>query len=328
MPFPDFSSKESGTRESRFQELVLAMRNNDVEKCLNMTFRKSGMNEQDTNRHNAKARQWASACHSRYFNDARVGKKFEKLKVLNQLYFGDTGLFIFGTGTSSSEPSFYRSKLRFVMRPEGTFLWSVEKPPAFSSLLMVMMVQKADFPQKYAPVENRKFEYEVRIPDINDTQHVAYLQFNGEKYDFKVFSDAVSSVDKPTDEVVSLFQMKYLMIKAGFPREALAEFYTDKSRERYLEWIKNPESLSYLEWRFKDWATVEKRIRFVVDATPLYIVLYQRGSSNRLSYSFIIRDPKDGKLKFANFHCAGFLDDLFTNQEFRSSLSKRIIGEK
>ncbi len=74
MPFPDFSSKESGTRESRFQELVLAMRNNDVEKCLNMTFRKSGMNEQDTNRHNAKARQWASACHSRYFKVAVINK--------------------------------------------------------------------------------------------------------------------------------------------------------------------------------------------------------------------------------------------------------------
>ena len=42
----------------------------------------------------------------------------------------------------------------------------------------------------------------------------------------------------------------------------------------------------------------------------------------------VIRDPKDGKLKFANFACSGFLDDLFINQKFRSFLSECIIGEK
>jgi hypothetical protein len=179
-------------------------------------------------------------------------------------------------------------------------------------------------PKKYVALENKQFQYEVPIPETNDTEHIAYLQFNGEKYDFKVFSDTVSFVGKPTDEIVSFFQMRYSMIREGFPREALADFYTDKSRERYLEWIKNPESRTYLEWRFKDWATVEKRVRFVVDAAPLYIVLYQRGSSNILSYTFIIRDPKDGKLKLTNFNFIGFLHDLFNKKRFRSLLSERI----
>lgn len=210
--------------------------------------------------------------------------------------------------------------LKFVKKDEFLLTRDLD---TIDVLLHSSMRQKAISPSKFVAVENKKFEYEVPIPDTNNTGHVAYLQFNGEKYDFKVFSDILSSIDKPTDEVVSLFQMKYLMIKAAFPREALADLYTDESRKEYLDWIKNPESPSYLEWCFKNAATVERKVRFVINADPLYIVLYRPGCAP-LYNPFVIRDPKDGRLKFAQFRCSGYLDDLFMNRQFRSLLSERI----
>ena len=329
MSFSDFVSREHGPQESLFKDLVFAMRNNDVEKCLNMTFRKSGMNKVQISKLNQKAELWAVGWRSWCFSDALAGKNLEKLKVFNQFYVGNSELFIFGgDGSSSPDSGPFRAALRFVPTPEGTFLWNVENPDTLESLLGETMRQMAISPAKFVALENRKFQYEVPIPDTNDTEHVAYLQFNGEKYDFKVFSDTLGpSNSKPTDEVVRLLQKKYLMIRDGSPREALAEFYTDRSREKYLQWIKNPESRTYLEWCFKNMATVERKVRFVIDADPLYIVLYGPGYAP-LYNPFVIRDPKDGKLKFANFSLIGFLNDLFSNQEFRSSLSKRIMGKE
>jgi len=324
MSFPDFSSRESGTRESRFKELLLAMRNNDVEKCLSMSFQKSGMNEKDIQKHNDKIRRLVSECRSLWLGTTVSGKNLEKLKVLNQFYIGNSGLFIYG-GKKGAPPEShpFRPMLKFVTTKKDEFVLTRSLDTS-DVLLGETMRQMAVSPAKFVALENGKFEYEVPIPDTNDTQHVAYLQFNGQKYDFNIFSDVLGPISsKPTDEVVRLLQKKYLMIAGGSPREALADLYTDESRKKYLEWIKNPESPSYLEWCFKNMATVERKVRFVIDSDPLYIVLYGPGYAP-LYNPFVIRDPKDGKLKFANFACSGFLDDLFINRQFRSFLSECI----
>lgn len=94
MSFPDFAAKEKGLRESRFKEFVLARRNNDVEKCLNMSFRKSGMNEEDIQKHDDKVRRLVS--HSQWLRSPVVGKNLENLKVFSQFYLGNSGVFIYG----------------------------------------------------------------------------------------------------------------------------------------------------------------------------------------------------------------------------------------
>jgi hypothetical protein len=327
MPFPDFLSKENEPRESRFKEIVFAIRNNDLQKCLNMSCRKPGMNEEDTQKHNNKVETWVSAARSWCFSDTLAGENLEKLKVVSQFYLGNSGLFVFGVDANSSPGSTpFRTKLKFVTRPEGAFLWSVENPDALESLLGETMQQITVSPAKFVAVENRKFEYEVPIPDTNDSQHVAYLQFKGEKYDFKVFSDAVGPINKPADEIVSFFQKKYLMVAGGYPRETIAAFYTDESCKKYLDWLKEGTSKrpEYLDWYFQDMATRERTVRFVVDADPLYIVLFKVQGHAPLFHQFIVRDPKDGKLKLANFNCSGFLDDLFNNQKLLGSLSEYI----
>jgi hypothetical protein len=71
-------------------------------------------------------------------------------------------------------------------------------------------------------------------------------------------------------------------------------------------------------------AARERIVRFVIDAGPLYIVLYRVQGHTPLYYEFIIRDPKDGELKFTNFFSIGFLDDLFIKEQFRGFLLERI----
>lgn len=320
MSFPDFLSKENEPRESIFKELVVSIRNNDVGRCLNMTYRRFGMSEKESTKFNQKAERWIADWHKEI-----TTKNLEKSKVLCQFYLGKGGLFIFGgNGENSLTESRFQWGCRFVPNLEGIFQWDIKNPDALQAVLEDTMRQTAVSPTKFVAIENKKLKYEILIPDTNDGDHVAYLQFDGEKYNFNVFSDTVDFV-KPTDEVVNLFQKPYLLVAAGSPREAIADLYTDKSRDKYLQRLEKPVSPQYLEWYFKDMATVKKRVRFVVDAAPLYIVLYQRGNSNQLFCTFIIRDPKDGKLKLTNFNYINFVQQLFT-PELRNSLSKRIIG--
>ena len=305
MAFSDFVSKENGAPESRLKELVLAIDSNDVKKCQGIALLKPGIGEIFTPDEKVKNtlpgwRSWA-------FNDAMAGKDLEKLKVFNQLYLGRSRVFTLGG--NGTEP--FRPMLSFEADSKGTYMWDITNPGALQSVLGDIMRFKAVSSPNSVSLENRKFDYEVAIPDTNDTGHVAYLEFNGEKYDFNVFSDTIVSIQKPTDEVVSFFQKKYLMLRNGCDRAALGELYTDKSRQKYLQSIKKPVSPSYTDWMFKDWATREKRVVFVMDAKPLYIVFCQMPGLTSPFYSYIIRDPKDSQLKLTNYNCSGFLDDLF-----------------
>lgn len=326
LSFPAFFSKEDGIRESRFKELVLAIRANDLEKCLNMSFRQPGMKAEHIQKHNDKVKTWVSTAYSQYFSEALAGEKLEKLKVVSQFYLGNGGLFVFGGDAESSTGSApFRTKLSFVTGPEGTFWWSLENPDSLESSLVQTAGQMAISPSKFAAIEDRKLEYEVPFPKTTDTQHIAYLHFNGKKYHFKIFSDVIDpTTENPTDEVVRFFQNKYLLIAGGAPREAIAKFYSDRSREKYLKWIATPESRVYLESYFTDMVTRERTVWFVVDADPLYIVLYRVQGHTPLYHEFIIRDPNDGELKFTNFFSSSFVDDLFIKEQFRGFLSERI----
>jgi hypothetical protein len=136
LSFPDFFSKENGIRESRFKKLVFAIRANDLEKCLSMSFRQRGMNAEQIQKHNDKAKTWVSTACSWCFSEALAGEKLEKLKVVSQFYLGNGGLFVFGGNAESSTGSApFRTKLSFLTGPEGTFWWSLENPDSLESLL-------------------------------------------------------------------------------------------------------------------------------------------------------------------------------------------------
>jgi hypothetical protein len=321
--FSDFATKENEVRESRLKELVFAIHNNDVKKCQDMTFLMPGINEEEILKINEKVKMSVPGWRSWNFNDAIAGENLEKLKVFNQFYLGKKRVFTLGVKDTPAP----RPMLSFLADAKGTLMWDVKHPVALQSLLGEVMRFEAVATPNVVPLENRKFDYEVAIPDTNDTEHVVYLEFNGEKYDFDVFSDTINSSEKPTDEVVSFFQKKYLMLSNGVDREVLGELYTDKSRAKYLQSIKEPVSEKYTEWLFNDWATAEKKVRFVIDAKPLYIVFYQRSSNTVLSYSYIIRDPKDAQLKLTNFNCSVFLDDLFLKLKFTDSKLKLLTAE-
>jgi len=322
--FWDFASKQNEKQESRLKELVFAIDNNDVNKCQDMTFLEPGINEEEILKIKKGVKWSVRGFRSWAFNDAVAGENLEKLKVFNQFYLGKSRVFILGT----KEPPGCRPMLSFVSGANGTFMWDMRNAGALKSLLGEVMRFEAVATPNVVPLENRKFDYEVAIPGTNDTEHVAYLEFNGEKYDFDVFSDTIDSPEKPTDEVVAFFQKKYLMLRDGAAREDLAELYTDKSRERYLKSIKEPVSPAYTDKLFKNMATVKRRVRFVMDAKPLYIVFYQPSEWGSPGYSYIIRDPKDAQLKRTNFHCSGFLDDLFLKLRFTDSLLRLLTSER
>lgn len=120
------------------------------------------------------------------------------------------------------------------------------------------------------------------------------------------------------------------MIK-NHSREALAELYGGRSRESYLEWIQKADEASlksganYLDWHFKEMATVDRILRFILDADPLYIVFYQKEGKDKLLNQFIVRDPENGQLKFRNFYVLDFFKQWLDSTSVQSVLSDLIL---
>ena len=96
----------------------------------------------------------------------------------------------------------------------------------------------------------------------------------------KVLRETMSHL-LPLQQPDKMVWLKYVAIKCGH-REAIASLYMDTSRKKFLDWLKTGNQ-TYLDSHFKSMAAVRRRVRFVIDADPVYIVLYDRdvGTKNR-----------------------------------------------
>lgn len=316
--FSDFLTSETDIHETAFKELVIAISGKNMVACLDMAIQKPSMSQQDTQKHEARVKLLMDSYRTGFF----AGGMLENTKVYNQFYLGDSSVFIFGTDRDiTSDTGHVRTTLIFKTNPKSNlFMWDVENPDILSSLIVGMMRQMADYQDAFEPAEKKKLPFQLAIPGT-ESGHVAYLQFDGKRYDSNAYIDMKDSLD----EVASLSRMKHVVVKCGH-RETLGQFYTKKSKEKYLDWLKKGDQ-KYLDGYFKDMAASQRKICFVLDAEPLYIVFYEKkqGGVARLSYEYIIRDPKDDKLKFTNFYFGGFFDQLIRSREFLDSFSKFIL---
>lgn len=319
--FPDFLTSETDMHETGFKELVIAISEQNLEACLNMALQKPNMNQKDTQKHKTRVKLLMDSYRTAFF----TGGMLENTKVCNQFYFGDSSVFVFGTDRdTTSNLGSVRATLIFKTNPQSNlFMWSVENPDILSSLFSQMMQQMADYQDALEPAENKRPTFQFAIPGTDTgSGHVAYLQFDGKRYDSNSYIDMKDTLDK----VASLSRMKHVAVKCGY-REVLGQFYTNKSKEKYLDWLKKGDQ-KYLDGYFKDMAASQRQICFVLDAKPLYIVFYkqkQEGGKTRLLYEYIIRDPKDDKLKFTNFYFGGFFDQLIRSREFLDSFSEFVL---
>jgi len=334
LPFTklDFSNNEPA--ESQFSELLKSMHTGDLKKCSEKTLGKEGVPLELQKSLADRAESWALSWHSAYINEAVVGKDLGKLKVLSQFYLGEKVLFLVGgMWGDPADPQPFRLQFSFLPDATGSYLWNVQPPDALESLLGEMARHQASHPEDYIAVEDKACKYRIPIPWTKNTRHVAYVQFNGSHYDFDVVKADIFPKKGTTDEVVAFSQRKYLLIAGKSPLEEVAALYTERSREKYIEHLQKRKAKpeEYNQWYSNLLEDVTKRkriVRFVIDANPLYIVMYKEEGRTSPLRQFIIRDPNTESLRFTQYFSSGFLDDLMNDKEFARNLAGIVLAEE
>jgi hypothetical protein len=320
--FPQFLSKESSTRESAFQQLAFAFRQKNLSTCQQLAFREPSLSAEKIRKHNEHVEKVMNRS-SKFFDSTLLGENFEKLHVTNQFYIGNGGLFICGMDSPSSiSPQPFRVSYEFETNQEQRFLWKPisGRPSELTILLRESVERRIKSPERFQPKENVKLGYEIAIPGTTKG-HTAYIQFNGKVYNFNVFEDQAPSNEK----ILSFYQKAYHTLRDKSPKD-FAQFYTDKSRQKYLDWLTTRDQ-RYLDWYHKDVLTGGRKVRFILDAAPFYFIFYQRNNGD-IKFEDVVRDPKDGKLKLTNFYYNDYVHHYIKSKElFTNPILKPLIKD-
>jgi len=326
MPYRDFVSKENDERETTFKQIVNSLRENNLDEVLSLSYKKESMTEEDIEKHVQNAEGRITSCR-KVFGDNTTSKKLDKLKIFHQIYIGDTSFITYGSEEMRGHAGRpYRLMIKLRPDPYKNILWDIAVPTKTRFIIQTLVDEMAGSPEKFIKDINKEFDFNIPFPGVEGS-HETLLQFNGKRYNVNVCKDTVD----PNDEVASLFQQQFFVIK-NQSRVALAELYGGRSRENYLEWIQKADEASlksganYLDYHFKEMATVDRILRFILDADPLYIVFYQKEGKDKLLNQFIVRDPENGQLKFRNFYVLDFFKQWLDSPEVQSVLSDLILN--
>lgn len=297
VPLREFGATPLDPRELAFKRLVAAVGTNDVATCL------------DLNSHSKTNIQHLTELALTY--KQTYGSQFNSLLVSDQFYRGKSSLFIWGV---SLEPGSWpvRRSFKITTDSENIPYWDADNRDCLDIVITDIMQKAAKLPAVYAPSKTvqRKFQYPISGTTNGSP---VYLQFDGKTYDFDAFGPDIP----PGDEVASYYQAAYKTFMNG-RKEDFSTLYTESSGKKYLNWVlkMRPEEFdAYHQHVIKS----GRRVRFILNADPIFIVFYCSGSSAGgaldLSYEYVARDPTSRELKLTNFYSESFIDDLLKSKD-------------
>lgn len=322
LPFPEFLSGKYAARETAFQQLTLALRMKNLPACLQVAFRERSWSEEEIHKQEENIGKMMNRF-SKFIDPSIVGQNFERLRLTNQFYVGNGGIFICGMDSPSlMSPRPFRIAYTFQTNSEGKFLWKPVsgRPSELTILLRESVERRIISPERFLPKNNITLNYEFPVPGTTGTPHPVYLQFNGKAYNLDVFEDLTGSNDK----VLNFYQMAYHTLRDNSP-EAFAMLYTEKSRHKYFDWLSKSDP-NYLESYHKDKITGGRKVVFIMNADPLYFVFYKK-NNGVIQFDDIVLDPKDGKLKLTNFYYNDYVHHYLKDKKlFRDPVLKSLIS--
>ncbi len=304
--FKEFISKNKKPEETRFKDLILAVRKKDYAKVISMS-----KNNPDRTEENMKARVNSL---SDAFSEEAVGKDYSDLKVFKRFSFGNHLLFIWSAKSKTNlEEKPYFGFLRFEKNNSGSILWNTDYTiNPLCNILREFTWKQVETPGTYLPRESVTLKY--KVPLIEDApKKQAYLCFDGIVCDVNAYSDNINS----TDEIVSFYQKSYQILR----NQGVAEFskyYTESSGKKFHDYYLKTED--YNKYALGELIKNERKIVFVLDGDPVYIVFYYNPKYkntndilNHIKYEYIVRES--GTLKFTNFYYGDAFDQLLGNGE-------------
>jgi hypothetical protein len=168
----------------------------------------------------------------------------------------------------------------------------------------------AETGQITVPPMDKKFDYEVPLTDTS-LGHPVYVQFNGKRYQ----SDEYLSMSDNADKAASIMVSRHILTVSGY-KDKIGVLYTEKSQKAYDEIIARNKPSEY-EWMHRIWEK-KPEIFFVIDADPIYPILYRKKEGFGLELA--AQDNRDKKMKLTDLQVSGdFIHQLLNSQSFKNS---------
>ena len=292
-----------------YKDLLTAFQNKDVDRVLGMTYSGAGTNIAERNE---KLGGWVGYL-SETFSSERVGKDFEKLYIPRQLFLGDDRIIIKAVHTDKGD--LYSSWTRFKGDSEPK-LWDYWVKDEYRSGQISSLVANTDQVLIREPgaviIPDKVLTYYHVLLPCSTPENRVYLQFNGRVYDdFDLLND---TPDKD-DEVLKFYQDTFRLLE-NKEYDKFADCYTEKSKANILKVMQK-----------RELKVGKRKIRFILDADPLFIVFTRHGFVNS-DHDYIIRSKNDGKFKLTHFGYHGKFEGFITNKKlFREPVLDIIIGD-
>lgn len=263
----------------------------------------------------------------------------QKMDLYHQAFGGFEQVSVLGRARLGSREVFFWQ----VPTPRGPFVraWALEATEGgylgelISSLqpveeLVMHAVERASSdPASYRGAAGAEPRHAYRLPMAGPApQSPVILRFDGELVDVSVFSDPV----EVGNEVVEFYRQSWKLFKDR-ELEAFLDRYTPGSREKLASWFAGMASEEFESY----YLTVlsGRRLWFVLDAAPFYLVLYTEGpqadsEDSLLRYDYVLRSPETGGLQLTNAYFQSFLDDVLGNPELFArtprDLKEKVLG--
>ncbi len=247
-------------------------------------------------------------------------ERCQGLKFYSDIKLGNGGLVIWGTDKNNTKMNSFvdRRAIRYETTSEGELSWNcaIEAPDLFESVITASFEAIAKNPIAHKAILNadKQYTYKIAIPGTEGA-HPAYFLFSGRVCGgIDIINEEVSS----SDELLSFLQEAYLAWIHG-TAEAFAKYYTQLSQERITEAIMTDRSLFDA---YKEPILQGKKVLFILDADPFYVVFFRLGNYPIVRSEYIVRDPVDGKLKLTNLFMGNSTSQYFNSEAFRAVLNK------
>jgi hypothetical protein len=244
------------------------------------------------------------------------------VKVYDHLIIGGGGMVVWGCDKNKSKPKSFtqRRVFNYEIGPAGEMAWgtAIDQPDVRTSVITHSLEQAAKNPQKYAEkVKAGNSKYSIALPGT-EGENAAYLEFGGKVYNgVDVIHESVPAEDK-----VLSFYKEACLARQTKATDEFADYYTARSRKVILEWLsKDPNALN----GYRRELSKPRRILFIMDADPFYVVFYMNDRIGTMDFEYIVRDTADDRLKLTSVNVVDLTTQYFMSEEFRSIMNKVLV---
>jgi hypothetical protein len=201
------------------------------------------------------------------------------------------------------------------------------------TLIVDILQQEVAHPIDYAVVEPRaRYHYTFPLMDLGTPgAHAVVLHFNGEPLNLQLLSNDTTTGEAPNETSINSPLKTYREAYRALKDRNLEQFwdsYAQKSRDKLRTWLEKTKPDEFNA--FYATATAPRTLRFLLDADPVLLTFYTKGSEKRLRYEYLLKVGDTYKL--ANAYAEGFLDDVLGNEMLFpttfDSFLKNVLGQQ